>query len=206
MYITEIIRTRAYYEVHTGDAVYELDGSLMEQYAIKAGMHVPEETLCTLHEQSRYRRGYRRACHLLDERDYSRTMLYRKLMQTYQDKALCQKIVDALTEEGYLNDRRYAEKLAEHLVERKRYGIFRARQEMLKRGLDKELVEEFLAPLEEKAEENIPEVLERKYGRDLTDPDDLKARKKVIAGMLRLGYDYRSVKNAIEDYFADWEE
>lgn len=206
MKITEIKRNKTYFEVHTEDAVYELDGALIKEYHLAEGTQIDEETLRTLHDRSRYKRAYRRACHLLDERDYSCTMLYRKLMQTYRDKELCERIIASLREGGYLDDRRYAEKLAEFLVERKRYGIFRAKQEMLRRGIDKALAEEMLEELEDEAEDNLPEVLERKYGRLLTDPDDRKTREKVIAGMIRLGYDFRSVKNAIEDYFADWEE
>jgi len=47
---------------------------------------------------------------------------------------------------------------------------------------------------------------EKKYGRILTDPKDWKAREKAVAGMARLGYNYRAVKDAIEDYFAEFEE
>lgn len=206
MKILQINRCKSYFEVHTEDAVYELSGECLKQYSLAEGADADETLLRTLHDESRFRRGYRRACHLLDERDYSYMMLYRKLMQTYRDKTLCLKITDKLAEDGYIDDRRYAEKLAEYLVERKRYGIFRAKQEMLRRGLDKRLADEFLEELEDAAEENIPAVLEKKYGRILTDPDDRKTREKVIAGMIRLGYSYKSVKYAIEDYFADWED
>lgn len=206
MKIIAVQKNKTYYEVHTENAVYELDGAFLKEYHLAEGAETDEETLRTLHDRSRYRRAYRRACHLLDERDYSCAMLYRKLMQTYRDKALCERVIEALREGGYLNDRRYAEKLAEFLVERKRYGIFRAKQEMLRRGIDKALAEEMLEELEDEVQDNLPEVLERKYGRILTDPDDRKTRDKVIAGMIRLGYDFRSVRNAIEDYFADLEE
>ena len=206
MEILEIIRQKSYFEVHTADGVYELDGELMRQNGIREGADIDGDLLLELHDESRYKRAYKRACYLLDARDYSYVMLYRKLMQTYDDKALVRKVMDHLAECGMINDRRYAEKLAEYLVERKRYGIYRARQEMLHRGLDKALVEDALDGLEDTAEENLPAVLEKKYGRVLTDPKDYKTREKVIAGMARLGYDFRSVKAALEDYFADWDE
>ena len=206
MEILEIIRQKSYFEVHTADGVYELDGELMRRNDIREGAEIDGDLLLELHDESRYKRAYKRACYLLDVRDYSYVMLYRKLMQTYQDKALVRRVVDHLAECGIINDRRYAGKLAEYLVERKRYGIFRARQEMLYRGLDKALVEDALEGLEDTAEENLPAVLEKKYGRILTDPKDYKTREKVIAGMARLGYDFRSVKAAIEDYFASLEE
>lgn len=206
MEILEIHRQKSYFEVTTDAAVYEIDGSLLREYNLSAGVDADEEILQTLHETSRFRRAYQRACYLLDAQDYSYAMLYRKLMLTYRDRALCKKVCDKLHDASLIDDRRYAEKCAEYLVERKKYGIYRARQEMLHRGLDKTLVEHALADLEESAEENLPAVLEKKYGRLLTDPKDFKSRQKVIAGMARLGYNFQSVKHAIEDYFADWED
>ena len=107
---------------------------------------------------------------------------------------------------GLIDDRKYAEKCAEYLIERKKYGIYRARQEMLHRGLEKSLVEDALAGWEDTAEENVSAVLEKKYGRLLDDPKDYKTRQKVIAGMARLGYNISSIKDAIDDYFAELEE
>lgn len=206
MVITAIHRQKSYYEVEAGERVYEISAALLREHQLETGTDADEALLQSLHERSRERRAYQRACYLLDARDYSYVMLYRKLMQTYRDKELSRKICDRLRESGMIDDRRYAEKCAEYLVERKKYGIYRARQEMLHRGLERSLVDNALADLEEQAEENISAVLEKKYGRILTDPKDYKTREKVIAGMARLGYHFRSVKDAIEDYFADWDE
>ncbi len=205
MKILEISKQKTYYAVRTTDGDFEVDGELLRRYHLQEGMEFDAETMEELHKKSRFRRAYRRACYLLDERDYSYSMMYQKLMKTYQDRELCRSVMEQLVQCGSINDRRYAARLAEYLVESKRFGIFRARQEMLRRGLEKNLVEESLEPFEEAAEENIPAVLEKKYGRYLTDPEDRKAREKVIAGMARLGYNYRAVKDAIEDYFEELE-
>lgn len=206
MSIKEIRKEKTYYAVITEDGAYEIDGELLRQYRLQEGMDSDEALLSELHTKSRLRRAYRRACYLLDERDYSYSMLYQKLMRTYQDRELCTKVMQKLVQCGSIDDRRYANRLAEYLVMSKRYGIFRARQEMLRRGLEKSLVEDALDGWEDEAAENIPTVLEKKYARYLTDPKDYKSREKVIAGMARLGYNYRDVKAAIEDYFADFDE
>ncbi len=206
MKIIEITKQKTYYAVRTAEGEFEIDGELLRRYQMTEGMEFDADLMEELHTKSRFRRAYRRACYLLDERDYSYSMMYQKLMKTYQDRELCKSVMEQLVQCGSINDRRYAARFAEYLVETKRFGIFRARQEMLRRGLDKNLVDESLEPFEEIAEENIPAVLEKKYGRILTDPNDWKAREKVVAGMARLGYNYRAVKDAIEDYFAEFEE
>lgn len=156
-------------------------------------------------EQFRFRTAYERACYLLDAREYSYSVLYQKLMQNYHDEALCTAVMQKLADCNAVNDRRYAEHYAAYLVQRKKYGIQRARQEMLRKGLDRELIQEFLAEQQEFADENLSQVLVRKYYRYLQDEQDYKAREKAVAGMVRLGYDFRAVRNAIEDYFAGLE-
>lgn len=206
MKITEINRKKTYYEVTAGDTVYEIDGELLRQYHIQTGEIFDTELLEMLHRKSRFRRAYRRACYLLDEREYSYCTMYQKLMHTYQDKPLCTKVMEELIQCGAINDRRYAKKFAEYLVEYKHYGLYRVRQELLRKGIDKELTEQSLQALRETAQENLPEVLAKKYGKQLIDPEDYKVREKVIAGMTRLGYDYAEIKNAIEDFFAEQED
>lgn len=202
----DIVRQKSFYSVVTDEGEYEISGELLRQYHLEEAETADSTLLESLHRKSRFRRAYQRAGYLLDERDYSYSMMYQKLMQTYRDRELCTAVLRRLVENGYIDDRRYAAKCAEYLVERKKYGIYRARQDMLHRGLEKNLVEAALQPFQETAAEQIPAVLEKKYGRILTDPDDRKARERAIAGMVRLGYDFRSVRNAIEDYFADWED
>ncbi len=201
MKILEIHRKKTYYEIVTEFAVYELDGEFVRNYHIDSGSDMEKSILEELHHKSRFRRAYRRACYLLDAREYSYAVMYQKLMQTYDDKELCQKVMEQLVQCGAINDKRYAQKLAEYLIDCKHYGVFRVRQEMLRKGLDKHLIEEILAELEDSANDYILEVLTKKYGRILVDPDDYHTREKVIAGMSRLGYPFESIKNAIEDYF-----
>ena len=201
MKVLEIHHKKTFYEVVTQFAVYELDGESVRTYHVDSGSEIDKETLEELHHKSRFRRAYRRACYLLDAREYSYAVMYQKLMQTYNDKELCQKVMEQLVQCGAINDKRYAQRLAEYLIQAKHYGIFRVRQEMLRKGLDKRLVEDTLSDLEDSANDYILEVLTRKYGRILVDPDDYGVKQKVIAGMSRLGYSLDSIKNAMEDYF-----
>ena len=206
MEILEITRKGAYSQVVTLEAVYEIDNGRLKELHLDVGADADPALLSGLHDACRLRRARARANYLLDERAYSYAMLYRKLMETYRDKALVTQVLDELTETGQIDDTRYAYACAEYLVERKRWGRFRAKQEMLHRGLPSALVEDALAELAEAEAENLPLVLERKYGRLLTDPDDRKAIDKAIAGMARLGYPFREVRYAIEDWFASLEE
>ncbi len=204
--IRTIRREGTWYAVETDAGCYEISRRLLAEYGMEEGMDMEEELLQTLHLRSRRSRAYQRALYLLDARDYSYSMLFQKLMQTYKDRELCTAVADKLLRDGRLDDARYARRLAEYLVEKKRYGLFRVRQELLHRGIPKALCEQAMEGLEDAAQENIPAVLEKKYGRILTDPADRRSREKAVAGMVRLGYDYRSVRLAVEAYFADYDD
>ncbi len=201
--ILEIRRERSFFSVVTETGTYEISGELLRQHHLAEGMQADAQLLEELHCTSRKKRAYQRALYLLDGQDYSYSMLYRKLMQTYRDKDLCIQVLQKLLDAGSIDDRRYAQHLTESLITRKKYGVYRVRQELYRRGIPKDIAEEALEGWEDAQEENIGEVLARKYGRYLTDPYDRKARDKVTAGMIRLGYSYKGIKNAIEEYFAE---
>ena len=55
------------------------------------------------------------------------------------DEQICYDVCDKLAELGFINDRRYAESLARKYMEVKKFGYFRAVQEMRLKGLSKEL-------------------------------------------------------------------
>lgn len=153
-----------------------------------------------------FRTAYEKACCYLDIREYCYQELYQKLLRKYPDEDLCRAVMEKLVNCGAVDDRRYAEHYAEYLVRSKGYGIRRAEQEMWHKGLDRSLIREFLDEQRTVADENLPRILVKKYERHLQDREDYRAREKAVAGMVRLGYDFQAVRNAIEDYFAEQEE
>ena len=71
MKLLKITHKKTYYEVVAEFAVYEVDGELLRQYHLEEGQNFDKETLEELHRKSRFRRAYRYACYLLDNKDYS---------------------------------------------------------------------------------------------------------------------------------------
>ena len=96
------------------------------------------------------------------------------------------------------------QQLARHFVEGKKYGIRRAEYEMRHRGLSQEDIDDALAEYNdaEQISEQLLEILQKKYARYLTDPDDRRATEKVTAALVRRGYTYQQIRYAIEDYYA----
>lgn len=190
------------------ETTYFINASVVDEFMLKKGQELSGDALARIQGADTLRKAKRRALYLLGSRQYCRGELLKKLRQTYGED-IARSAVDYVTELGYVNDEEYAPKLAEYLIHTKRWGLRRTRYEMLRRGLDEELVDNALAEFsEEEIDEEITALLEKRYSAKIQDYDD---RRRTIAAFARRGYDYRAVKRCIEallerEGFEDYED
>lgn len=187
----------------TDERVY-INEKILAEYNLKEGMNVPAEAVEEIVSANDYRRARERALYLLDGRDYSFVELYEKLEKNYSEE-ICLKVCKYLAELKLIDDRRYAASLARQLFEVKRVGMFKAKQELKRRGLSDSIIEEAVEPYadEEESFSRLEELVERKYERYLTDE---KGVKKVKNALLRQGYGYAEINAVLDLYDLDFEE
>lgn len=198
------------YEVELDESrkIY-LHADIIADFALYTDMVLEREELRKIIYASNFRRAFQYALHLLDYRDYSFREMFGKLEKTYKNEKLCFEVMKKLVKIGVINDARYAEKLARRLVEAKHYGYYRAKREMLAKGLDSDTAEDALAVYEDSADENLALLIEKKYARLLTDRDDRKSIEKVKSALVRYGYGFEEVNRAVKNYFENedsWED
>ena len=85
----------------------------------------------------------------------------------------------------------------------KRFGFFRAKQEMMKKGITPQIAEEYLQPYEDTAYERLDELLSEKYMRSIDSP---KSLNKVKTALARLGYSYSQINEVLSEYEFDFSE
>lgn len=151
-------------------------------------------------DKATFRRARERALYILEGRDCSYTELYEKLSKNYDDE-ICLAVCDNMVELSLIDDRRYAEKLARHYITVKKYGMYRAKQEMTRKGIPPEMAEEFLEEYEDDTIERITELIEKKYARYLGDE---KGIRKVKSALVRMGYSYGDINAVLEEYDNEW--
>ncbi len=198
------------YEVELDESrkIY-LHADIIADFALYTDMVLEREELRKIIYASNFRRAFQYALHLLDYRDYSFSEMFGKLEKTYKNEKLCFEVMKKLVKIGVINDTRYAEKLARRLVEAKHYGYYRAKREMLSKGLDSDTAENALAIYADSADENLALLLEKKYARLLTDSGDRKSIEKVKSALVRYGYGFDEVNRAVRNYFENedsWED
>ncbi|MBQ8903294.1 MAG: regulatory protein RecX [Oscillospiraceae bacterium] len=154
----------------------------------------------------------KRAMYLLGGRDYSRKELFDKLLKNYS-RETCEEAVRQMAEYGYLDDRRYADKLARKYVEVRKYGKSRAKMMMIQKGLGPSIAADALSRYSaDDMVEEITAIIEKKYMDKLSvdGAEGMKEMQKVMAALARRGYSYDHIKKAVSlakenaEFEEDW--
>lgn len=186
-----------------GEAAVKLDAQVFLQSGLKPGDQVSDQELFELIQASDARRAQEKALYLLEYRNYSKRELTEKIARTAASREAAQAAAGRMEELGLIDDRRFGEDYARELFSRKGYGARRAAQELRRKGLDQELVQELVEKYgsPEQSGENIRRVLEKKYPGWQADE---KVRRRAFAALQRLGYSYQEVREAMGQG-EDWE-
>lgn len=155
---------------------------------------INEEELTELIDTVSFRRAYNKGLDFLSRRPFGTKELIKKLCEKGHDKESAQKACERLIELGLLNDEEYARILANDLLERKSYSIKRIKQELVFRGIDREIVKNTVDALDNDPQRSIIILVKKKYINKLNDE---KGKKRIIDALLRLGYSYSDIKNAL---------
>lgn len=171
-----------------------INSEIVAEFNLKEGIDIPESAVSEIVRANDIRRARERALYLLDAREYSYTELFKKLEVNY-DEDICYEVLNRLAELGLINDRRYAERLGEYLIEKKCFGRYRASQEMYRRGLSREIINETLDKYDEDSVVRLYELVKEKYERYMTDE---KGINKVRNALVRKGFSYDDINVVIK--------
>ncbi len=204
MLITEIRRQKGHLVgLYCHDElIMSIDSEMAAEINLQPMCEYPIDYLRELLEQSELRRAKSKALYLLEFRDYSTRDLEQKLKKDFSPE-ICREAVEFMIEIGAIDDTRYAETLVRHLVQFKRYGRHRMRQELSLKGIDSDIIDEVLDEAELDEQEMILELLDKKFSRDLCDQ---KGINRTIASLTRYGYSYGDIKSALREYIESLED
>ncbi|HIZ19861.1 MAG TPA: RecX family transcriptional regulator [Firmicutes bacterium] len=201
MTITEIRkrRGRLYLLVLDGEPAMTVDIRTFEESPYRVGSSLSEEELRALLDESGRRRAEEKAVYLLSRGDHSRRGLEEKLRRSSGREAAAQ-AAQRMEELGYVNDERYALRLARDLTERKLYPRRRAVQELCARGVDRELA---VRAVDETEKEDLDKALELIVKKQYNRLHDEDGRRKAGAALARYGFDGGTIRRALAQCGAD---
>lgn len=139
-----------------------------------------------------YKKAFNKCADLLSRRDHSVKELRDKLLRTVDEQS-ADKAINKFLELGYLNDEKFALSLANHLFNNKNYSKNHVRQELYKRGINKDIINDIIDNNESDQIDSIIRVINKSYVNKLK----LEGGKdKVIAALMRKGFIYSDIKTA----------
>lgn len=176
-----------------GEYSFTVDETYFLSMGMYNGKEVDSDELEEIRETVNVRRAYNYAVSLLARRDHSEKELMTKLTQKgYTNGA--EKAIDKLRGGGYVSDKRFARLYVRELRTLKKYGKRRIEQELYRKGIDRDTISEVLEETDFDESELVT-LIERKYRRYLGDE---KGIQKTVNGLLRMGYSYGEIRDALK--------
>lgn len=178
----------------------------MVDFALYAGLDVPEAAMEQLKDSAGESAARRRAANILSARPLSRKELEKRLTEKGETPAHAAAAADYMEHLGYLNDEAYAKMLAEHYAT-KGYGPRKIRDELYRRGVPREFWDDALDGLGE-PDDALDALVAAKL-RSTSRPDRTDF-KKVSDALARRGYGWSDISAALcryqREHEVEWED
>ncbi len=162
-----------------------------------------EEELAAFYEAVGSRYAFISGLRLLSYRDHSRKELINKLCQKGHKREYAENACESLEYYGYINDERYAQSLAESLVERKGMSMRGVKTELYHKGISREIADNIVESLDFDPVLRIIDLINTKYSRCLSDE---KGMKRMISSLQRLGYKWSDINSALRQIEIETED
>ena len=180
--------------LENGDILRVTEEELLK-FGLRAGMELEGETLEAVKASVKKSSAKAAAANMIGSRALSKKELTKRLIQKGNDEDDAQAAVDWLEDIGAVDDAGYAAALVRHYGG-KGYGPARVKEELRRRGVDRELWDEALEEMPEAAE-ILDQLIQKKCKGNLSDP---REKKRVSDALMRRGFGWGDVKAAMGRY------
>lgn len=177
-----------------GEYTLTVDEVFFHSLSINNEEEMTSSELSHIAEKIGERRAYNYAVSLLSRREHTAFEITDKLIHKGYGQyasAVSQKLID----QGYLSDERFAYLYVKELVNLKNYGKKRITQELIRKGVSRDIIETVMSEAEF-PESRLRELIEKKYSRYL---DTEKGVQKTVNALLRLGYSYSEIRDVLKE-------
>ena len=164
------------------------------KFGLRPDMELSDKELEALRSSAKASSVRTQAANIIGSRPLSKKELTERLVKKGAEREDAESAADWLQGLGAVDDAQYAAMLARHYGGRG-YGPQRVREELRRRGVDRQLWENAMESMPDR--EEILDGLVRKRGRDLSDPKEVK---RLSDSLLRRGFAWGEVRDALRRY------
>ena len=172
----------------------------LSKYQIKQAEEIREEIRREIEEELLPTRAKKRVMNLLVKKEYTEKQLRDKLSEGGYPQKSMEEAIDYVKSYVYVNDKRYAENYHKSYEYRKPYG--KIREELMKRGISKVILEELDASVYEErvSRKDEEEELARMYlSKKHYHPGqaDYKEKRRMYEFLMRKGFSRDVIRKAL---------
>lgn len=183
-----------------GEFDFSVDDETLLRHDLKVGKQLDEREYERLREQTQYQKAKEKAFSLLSRRSYPGAQLRQKLEGDFSPDCI-DRVMERCAELGLIDDLDYAQRAARDLVHLKHYSLGRVRQELARRGIGPNEIEDALEQFADYDERQaMRQQLEKKYAASLREE---KGRRRAFSALVRLGYDPGEIRGEMEKLRAE---
>ena len=182
-----------------GKFSFSADEGFIADEDIYVGMKLDEKQMAALLKAAGIRKAVRASLSLLERRDYSVKELTKKLVEKGHGEEEAAAAAERAEAAGYVNDRRYGERLVER--RKNRVGRKQLAYELAKAGISADEAKDIISETYDDETDGVETVL-REMNRRLKGsvPADRAAQRKLFNSFISKGFEFETVKAAFEKY------
>ena len=178
-----------------------LDKEYFLNSTLSIGLDLDESEIDKIKVESDFIRAKARAVYYLSNGDLSKKSLTQKLKTAGFLEQNVQKAVERMVQLGYVDDYKYALRLAESF-KNQNISLLEAKHKMYEKGIPNDVINEAIASYDADPVEQIKNIITKKYSAKLNTPENVN---KVFSALVRKGFSFADVKTALRLYAEDIE-
>lgn len=136
------------------------------------------------------------ALRLIEFRDRTQKELSDKLSEKGYDENIIEDEIEFLKSYGYIDDLRYAVRFTADAINLKKWGRIRIRTELIRKGIDREIVDNTIEDAFEQIEDDRV-LLQMKTRFKNSDFSNIKERTRIFNFFIRRGFTCEEIKGAM---------
>lgn len=181
--------------------------NVVAKFRLREGLVLTEDELARIRDGEVQQECFDRAIRFIETRMHSRKELSDKLKRNEYPIEMIDAVLDRLTEMGYVNDAKFATGKVEAAAKYKHQGPNRARIELAKKGVDREVARQVVEEVFESHNSmSVARDLARKKMRSLSRLEPVVAKRRLYGMLLRRGFDYDTIKPVVEEVLGGADE
>lgn len=185
---------------------FSVDEAVFIKYQLTKGKVIEAFTIDEIVFDDEVRKAYNKAIHFLSYRMRSEHEVKQKLLQTDFGEAVILEAIRKLYEHGFLNDEHFTKALVATQKKNSKKGPAAIRQELKKKGIEKDLQEEVLAAYTEEEQLTIARRLTEKIINQNEAKTPSQVKQKIQDMLQRKGYNFTIISQAIDSFELEKEE